>query len=220
MKLEITRLSDVEAQLQTQRNRNAQIDEQKAQLQSDQLTASDYILELEHKLYKANKTSLELIRLLKEAETEIENMQKEIVDLKQRFALYIPVKDDPVDRRLAEFINNYPDRQRLRIMFYRESEGVYQFGTKRVNIRVENNKINVRVGGGYLSIDEFLEQYTPTELEKLARQDPLKKVVVYFMQRLPTITPKDNQPLDVTPSSVSPRNSIVNSSSSPKFGAS
>lgn len=74
------------------------------------MTASDYILELEHKLYKANKTSLELIRLLKEAESEIELLQKEIVELKQKFALYIPVKDDPIDRRLAEFINNYPDR--------------------------------------------------------------------------------------------------------------
>lgn len=190
MKLEITRLADVEAQLLNQRTRNIQLDEQKTQLQNDQLTASDYILELEHKLYKANKTSLELIRLLKEAETEIESLQKEVVELKQRFALYIPVKDDPIDRRLAEFINNYPDRQRLRIMFYRESEGVYQFGTKRVNIRVENNKINVRVGGGYLSIDEFLEQYTPTELEKLARQDPLRKISdkVYFMQRLPTLS--------------------------------
>lgn len=51
-----------------------QLDEQKNQLQNDQLTASDYILELEHKLYKANKTSLELIRLLKEAETEIESL--------------------------------------------------------------------------------------------------------------------------------------------------
>ena len=60
-------------------------------------------------------------------------------------------------------------------MFYRESEGIYQFGTKRVNIRVENNKITVRVGGGYLLIEEFLDQYTPTEMEKLARQDPFKK---------------------------------------------
>jgi predicted nucleic acid-binding Zn-ribbon protein len=81
------------------------------------LTASDYILEIEHKLYKANKTSLELIRLLKDAESEIEklqkdieNYQKEIIDIKQRYALYIPVKDDPIDRRLAEYINNYPDR--------------------------------------------------------------------------------------------------------------
>jgi hypothetical protein len=31
------------------------------------------------------------------------------------------------------------------------------------------------VGGGYLSIDEFLDQYTPAELEKLERKDPLKK---------------------------------------------
>ena len=33
----------------------------------------------------------------------------------------------------------------------------------------------VRVGGGYLSIDEFLDQYTPAELEKLERKDPLMK---------------------------------------------
>lgn len=54
------------------------------------------------------------------------------------------------------------------------------FGTKRVYIRVENSKIVVRVGGGYLSIDEFIETYTPSEIEKLARQagssDPLKKI--------------------------------------------
>jgi hypothetical protein len=33
----------------------------------------------------------------------------------------------------------------------------------------------VRVGGGYLSIDEFLDQYTPMELEKMERKDPLKR---------------------------------------------
>jgi hypothetical protein len=77
--------------------------------------------------------------------------------LKQKFALYIPVKGDYIDMRLADFINNHPDRQRFRIMFQRESEGVYVFGTKRVNIRVDNNNINVRVGGGYLSIEEFID---------------------------------------------------------------
>ena len=33
----------------------------------------------------------------------------------------------------------------------------------------------VRVGGGFLSIDEFLDQYTPAELDKMQRNDPLKK---------------------------------------------
>ena len=37
------------------------------------------------------------------------------------------------------------------------------------------DRINIRVGGGFLSIDEFLDQYTPTELEKLERKDPLKR---------------------------------------------
>ena len=55
----------------------------------------------------------------------------------------------------------------------RESEGVYQFGSKKVAIKVDKDKINVRVGGGYLSIDEFLDQYTPLELEKLERHDPM-----------------------------------------------
>lgn len=57
----------------------------------------------------------------------------------------------------------------------RESEGVYEFGSKRVYVKVDKDRINVRVGGGYLSIDEFLDQYTPTELEKLERKDPLKR---------------------------------------------
>jgi hypothetical protein len=42
-------------------------------------------------------------------------------------------------------------------MFMRESEGVYQFGSKRVYVKIDKERINVRVGGGYLSIDEFLD---------------------------------------------------------------
>jgi hypothetical protein len=151
------------------------MDQQKQQLQREQETASDYIIELEDKVYKANKTSLELLKHLKDAEGENETLKNYIIELKQRIAVYIPVKDDPIDKRLAEFINNYPERQRLKIMFMRESEGVYQFGTKRIAVRVEKDKINIRVGGGYLSIDEFLDQYTPTELERLERKDPLKR---------------------------------------------
>ena len=60
-------------------------------------------------------------------------------------------------------------------MFMRESEGVYEFGSKRIHVRVERDKIQIKVGGGYLSIDEFIDQYTPAELEKLERRDPLKR---------------------------------------------
>lgn len=100
---------------------------------------------MEDKVYKANKTSLELLRQLKDSEEEIETLKNYIMDLKQRIAVYIPVKNDPVDKRLAEFINNYPERQKLKIMFMRESEGVYAFGTKKVAVRVDKDKINSKL---------------------------------------------------------------------------
>ena len=53
----------------------------------------------------------------------------------------------------------------------RESEGIYQFGTKKIFVRVDHDKINIRVGGGFLSIDEFLDQYTPVEVSKLERNN-------------------------------------------------
>lgn len=137
--------------------------------------ASDYLLEQEDKTHKANKTALELLRQLKEAEGEIDGLKNYVIQLKNKASIYIPAKDDVVDRKLAEYINNYPDKSKLKIMFMRESEGIYQFGSKKVYVRVDKDKINIRVGGGFLSIDEFLDIYTPQELEKLERKDPLKK---------------------------------------------
>ena len=131
--------------------------EQKTKLQIELEQATDYIITMEEKVYKSNKISLELLKQLKDAELEIGTLQQYIVDLKQRIAVYIPIKDDLVDRKLAEFINNYPERSKLKIMFMRESDGVYQFGTKRVAVKVEKDNIKIRVGGGYLSIDEFLD---------------------------------------------------------------
>ena len=92
---------------------------------------------------------------MKETEEEVEVMKKYIIDLKSRIAVYIPIKSDPVDKKLAEYINNYPDRQKLKIMFMRETEGVYEFGSKRIMVKVERDKIQIKVGGGFLSIDKF-----------------------------------------------------------------
>jgi hypothetical protein len=40
-----------------------------------------------------------------------------------------------------------------------------------VCVKVENKKINIRVGGGYMRIEEFLEKYTMLEVEKNERTE-------------------------------------------------
>ena len=131
--------------------------ESKARIQDDLHNATEYMAQLEDKVYKSNQVSLQLLQSLKDAEVEIEILKQYIIDLKSRIAVYIPVKDDSIDHRLAEYINNYPDRSKLKIMFMRESEGVYQFGSKRVYVKSDKDNILVRVGGGFLSIDEFID---------------------------------------------------------------
>ena len=180
---------DVEDQLRMAKETISQVEKAKQILQRELENASAFIIELESKFLKAQQTSLDLLKFLKQVEFEneellheievlngeIQTLRQYIIDLKSRIAVYIPVKNDQIDKRLAEYINNFPDRQKLKIMFMRESEGVYQFGTKRVAVRVDKDRINIRVGGGFLSIDEFLDQYTPAELEKLERNNPMKK---------------------------------------------
>ena len=113
----------------------------KGTLQSDMVHATSYMAQLEDKVYKSNKTALDLLTNLRDREVEVETLKSYIIDLKARIAVYIPVKDCPTDKKLAEYINNYPDRQKLKIMFMRESEGVYEFGSRKVMVKVERDKI-------------------------------------------------------------------------------
>lgn len=44
---------------------------------------------------------------------------------------------------------------------------MYKFGTKRIFVKVEYQTIIIRVGGGYMNIDDFLNIFTPLEVQKL-----------------------------------------------------
>lgn len=57
--------------------------------------------------------------------------------MKQTQAVVIGHKMDKIDTHLANYINQYPERDRIKILFLRESEGVYQFGQKRVYVKIE-----------------------------------------------------------------------------------
>ena len=114
---------------------------------------------LEEKVYTANKTSLELLQQIRVDEDEILTLKTSLIDFKARASFYQPVKDDPVDLRLAEYLNTVDRAKFARVTFIRESNGFYSFGSRRVQIELTQGKLKVRVGGGSLNIEEFVDQY-------------------------------------------------------------
>ena len=60
--------------------------------------ASNYIHELEERAYNANKTSLNLLRQVRDLEVETQALKNYIIDLKARVAVYVPVKGDQIDQ--------------------------------------------------------------------------------------------------------------------------
>lgn len=92
-----------------------------------------------------------------------------------RIAVYVPQKGDPIDKKLAEYINNQPHNEKLKLMFMRVEDGVYDFGSRKILLKIERDKLQVKVGGGHLLIDDFVQQYTTAEVKKVERRDPLNK---------------------------------------------
>ena len=96
-------------------------------------------------------------------------------DLRQRVPeeVYLAVKHDPVDQKLAEFWNNLEgsDATLPRAILRRESEGIYIFGTKKIYMKLFNDHILVRIGGGYQALDEFVKQHGEEELIKMQREE-------------------------------------------------
>ena len=78
------------------------------------------------------------------------------------------VRKDALDKALALALK---DRQDMPIKFKKESYGVYNFGTKRVSVRLDKDRLNVRVGGGSITLEKFLETYTKTEIMRTERRD-------------------------------------------------
>ena len=114
--------------------------------------------------------------MIKNAESKINDLLKTNKVLEDKLQIYIPKKYDKVDMALALSLNTFTERDKMKIMFLRESEGVYQFGQKRVYIKIEHgDQPFIRVGGGYMHVREFIDQYTQGELDKIERKNVIKR---------------------------------------------
>lgn len=53
--------------------------------------------ELEERVFSANTTSLDLLKQVRDLELETATLKSYIIDLKARIAVYVPIKEDPID---------------------------------------------------------------------------------------------------------------------------
>lgn len=72
---------------------------------------------------------------------------------------------DDIDRMMLEFVKKY----NCHVPITRMGGGYYLFGTKKIYAKILNGKLVIRVGGGYMIITEFLNQYSEIELKKIER---------------------------------------------------
>lgn len=67
--------------------------------------------------------------------------------------LYKPVKGDKIDELFADHLN----KAELNLPVKRVTPGKYLFGSKQILVKIVNSKLVIKVGGGYMNADSFIE---------------------------------------------------------------
>jgi hypothetical protein len=68
---------------------------------------------------------------------------------------YKAAKGDNVDQLLADWVNT----NSCPVPIKRMGSGYYMFGSKKIFAKIINGSLLIRVGGGYMTIDEFMFYY-------------------------------------------------------------
>ena len=75
----------------------------------------------------------------------------------------MPQSKDDVDMMLYDHMQDLGCDVPIR----RLGNGYYIFGTRKIYAKIMNGKLVIRVGGGYMVIDEFIQTYADIELNKI-----------------------------------------------------
>jgi hypothetical protein len=67
-------------------------------------------------------------------------------------------------------IYDFKELRRIDIFIQKLAPGNYLFGTKKIYAKVVNGVLLVRVGGGFMDIDNFYSNYGEQEYYKWKRQ--------------------------------------------------
>lgn len=106
-----------------------------------------------------------VIRLVCDKACELFLLRNIALDAQRDNKSYVPVRTDPVDVCMADFINNRDPP--LAIPIIREDQGIYLFNSRKIKVKIENNKVIVRLGGGFEGIEDFISLNMQAEVDKI-----------------------------------------------------
>ena len=119
------------------------------------------IEELEATLREREAEAERLKQLIAEKDALIRDLEEQVAKMNAKPPTPEPVAEpepvpqieitDDVDAMLAQYIKGCP------VPIKRLGGGYYMFGTKKIYAKIMNGKLVIRVGGGYMNIEEFIK---------------------------------------------------------------
>jgi len=131
------------------------------QLEKDIQIADEEIERLKGLIADKEAEIARLNALLVELNIKIQELTDKLGDVPPPVMTYKAIKGDMVDELLAMYIQNCP------VPVKRLGDGFYLFGTRKIYAKIMNGKLVIRVGGGYMTIEKFIDTYAEQELVKI-----------------------------------------------------
>ncbi|OMJ88970.1 hypothetical protein SteCoe_8981 [Stentor coeruleus] len=163
---------------------NAELGRQNRKLSDQVINMKDTIESQDDHMQKQAEKIIELESLNAETEERVASLENMVDELRkdrveiidEKGEAYRPIKDDPIDIALSDYVNTRPGG--LRVHFDREDHGIYNYGTKKIFVKLEQGKLLIRVGGGFMQVEDFVKMYSPVELERfsIAKKEQAQKI--------------------------------------------
>ena len=142
--------------------------EESAKLEEEKEVLVDRVSELEALIQKRSEEINEMESYLADKERVIQQMESYLKSMgqtqPQTTATLAPkFKGDLLD----EMIGQYITQANCPVPIKKLGNGYYIFGTRKIYAKILNGKLVIRVGGGYMIIEEFINTYAEQELNKI-----------------------------------------------------
>lgn len=108
-------------------------------------------------------------------------------------------------------LSHYINQTNCPVPIRKIGNGFYLFGTKKIYAKILNGKLVIRVGGGFMIIEEFIATYADAEMNKLSKltEEQLLELEKKTQEMQTSINPTAKLSMYRDKQMVSQRNTIV-----------